>query len=648
MNILYFYLFILAHPYLALWFKSFPKAGRKAWEALIPGYNYYVAFKIANKKEWWSFLMLVPGVHLYMLFILNVSYLRRFGKFSPAETLQGIFFPYIQYAKIAQSENEKIVEPTNWANPKEVKQREIGDHIVLFLALPVLGHIVAYVLGIFGSEKTGAKTKIKEWGDSILFALIAASIIRTYVFEPFQIPTGSMEKTLVVGDFLFVNKLAYGPKLPVTPLSFPLVHNTIPWLNIKSYTEAETINYTRIPGLGKVERNDVVVFNYPSGDTAVYDPRMPYGLMGHDYHGIVINEALRMWKSEVIPMEEEKYLFNAYLDSLRKDVNYEKYPQNILSNIAYKGSIERANDIYGKTFVDRIDYWKNKARYYLAVEKKAWDGREGQIISHYGLIRRPVDKRENYIKRCVGIPGDVLEIKNSVLYVNNKKAFVPENQNLLYVVKNFKDAISMSSFNNMMFERYGLEKEREDYYTDPMDGFFKMNLTKAQLEKMKEDFPQAEFKVELKLPYQQTHPKQFAAKGFSSSAMIENLSTFPKDIHHGNTITEFARFTVPKKGTSVVLTKENIAMYRRIITAYEGHQLAEKNGTFYIDGKTTNKYTFGMNYYWLMGDNRYNSADSRIWGFVPEDHVIGKASIVWLSKSPYLGYRWNRIFKKIR
>jgi signal peptidase I len=297
MNVFYFYLFLLVHPYFALWFKSFKQAGRQSWEALIPGYNYYVAFKIGCKKPFWSLLLLFPGIHLVMWSVVNTSYIRRFGYYSLVDTLLGILFPYLILAKIASSEKD-ILPETNWANSKEISERAWGDHLVLLLSLPIIGHVIALALNAVTREKPGSKSKVKEWGDSILFALIAASIIRTYVFEPFQIPTGSMEKTLLVGDFLFVNKLAYGPKVPVTPLSFPLVHNTVPWVNIRSYSTLETGNYTRLPGFGKINRNDVVVFNYPSGDTAVYDPRMPDGLMGHDYHGIVNNEAFLLFQND--------------------------------------------------------------------------------------------------------------------------------------------------------------------------------------------------------------------------------------------------------------------------------------------------------------------------------------------------------------
>ena len=243
-----------------MWWKSFPKAGRKEWEALIPGYNYFVVFKITCEKPFWAFLMLIPGVHLVMLAVANASYLKRFGYYSFTDTLQAIFFPYILNYKATKDE-AAFGKETNWSNSKEIETRKWSDHIALFLSLPIIGHVLALAIGAVSRDKPGNKSRVKEWGDSIIFALVAACIIRTYVFEPFQIPTGSMEKTLLVGDFLFVNKLAYGPKVPVTPLSYPLVHNNVPWVNIPSYTTIEKGSYFRLPGFGKVNRNDVVVFN---------------------------------------------------------------------------------------------------------------------------------------------------------------------------------------------------------------------------------------------------------------------------------------------------------------------------------------------------------------------------------------------------
>lgn len=624
MNVLYFYLFLLVHPYLAMWMKSFEQAGRQSWEALVPGYNYYVAFKIGCRKPFWSLLLIFPGVHIVMWSSVNVSYIRRFGYYSLADTFQGIFFPYVIMAKIANSKQD-ILPETNWANSKEIGDRAWGDHLALLLALPIIGHVIALGLNAISREKPGNKSKVKEWGDSILFALVAASIIRTYVFEPFQIPTGSMEKTLLVGDFLFVNKLAYGPKVPVTPLSFPLVHNTVPWVNIKSYSTLETGNYTRIPGFGRINRNDVVVFNYPSGDTAVYDPRMPDGLMGHDYHGIVNNEAFYLFQSDPENERLKRIAFDFYTDSLSKKGG----------NLAFTDSL--VNLFMNKRMMQNLEKYKSQARKMLAEDKIAHQN--GQLISTYGVIYRPVDKRENYIKRCVGLPGDWLEIKSSVLYVNGKPAFVPEFQNLQYTVTNF-----LEPGKKTMRERYGLEDSRSDYYTQDGGKTYTMNLTKKQLTDLSKNNPEAVFEIVIMPQYSDT-------KSYKpiDSDLLNNLSTFPKDLYINNTITDFTKFQIPKKGQTISISAKNIAWYRRIITAYEGHQLEEKKDGIYIDKKKVAKYTFALNYYWLMGDNRYNSADSRIWGFVPEDHIVGRASLVWFSKSadPSIGIRWDRLFKLI-
>jgi signal peptidase I len=633
MNVLYFYIFLLlVHPYLGLWWKTFERQGFASWKGLIPGLNYYYVFKTGAKKPWWCLLMLFPGVHLIMWMVANLSLIRRFGFFTWGDTLQGIFFPYLILWKIAKDDKLPLLSETNWANPVEVARRTQGDHLVLFLSLPVLGHIVAMVLS-FRADKPGKKTKFKEWGDSIVFALVAASIIRTYVFEPFQIPTGSMEKTLLVGDFLFVNKLAYGPKVPVTPLSFPLVHNTIPWVNIKSYSTLETGNYFRLPGWTTPQRNDVMVFNYPSGDTAIYDPRVPNGLMGHDYHGVLIDEAKYQFATSQPGFNDVARYFTDSINQMYAKMNLMADPLQLQLSSEWF-AVNKIVESNAATFIKDMAFWKKKARYALGVEKIAHSQQEG-LISHYGLIYRPVDKRENYIKRCVAIPGDFVEIKSSVLYINDKPAFRAQNQNMAYQLTG--DPIRVSDLPSSI----ELYQEDGDFKDD--NGYiFLMYLTKSKLNKLKSLFKKTQFNLILEKQYSDD-PKYMP----TDFERIANLSYFPKDVNVNNTVTDFTRFQVPFKGKVVDFRKENIAWYRRIITAYEGHKLEERKDVIYIDGKKTNTYKIQMNYYWLMGDNRYNSADSRVWGFVPEDHVVGKASIVWFSKGNQ-GIRWDRVFNVIR
>jgi len=639
MSALYFYLFFLVYPYIAMWWKSFPKAGHKQWEALIPGYNYAIASKIAGQPWWWAFLMIIPGIHLIMWMVFNVSYIRKYGFFTIGDTLQGIFFPFLLMAKIANDDSLKPEFTTDWENEKDIQRRKNSDHLVLFLSLPIVGHIIAFALGALQKKKKGKKTIIKEWGDSILFALIAASAIRTYVFEPFQIPTGSMEKTLLVGDFLFVNKLAYGPKVPVTPLSFPLVHNTIPWLDIKSYTTLEKLEYTRLPGWDNVENFDVVVFNYPSGDTAVYDPRMPNGLMGHDYHGIVLSEALRLYQAEnnlrsvsigyLEDLPENDPAFAArkeeFKDYLKAKYEGEKFQEEYDKNI-HTVIDDYYSKRYGK-FVKNLEYWKDRAREEIGVKKKTYSGSEGTIIDHYGVVYRPVDKRENYIKRCIGVAGDSIEIINSEVFVNNDK--IPDFKHRLkkYVVSNLK-----LPSKNVLESKYDITDEQ--YYT--REALF-MFLSDNQLTKMKKNYPHAKFDLENPQNYESGQAPTILTR-------IQQLKMYPKSLNHHNTVSNFEKFWVPKKGETIELTPHNVAWYERVIRAYELHDFVEKDGKYFIDGKEATTYTFEMDYYWMMGDNRYNSADSRVWGFVPEDHIVGKASLVWFSKDPDEGIRWNRLF----
>jgi signal peptidase I len=611
MSFIYFYLLILINPFLGQWGKQFQKMGISSSNAYIPLYNYYLVFKHTNKKPFWTILMLIPGVHLVMMMVANVSLIRRFGQFSLMDTLQGIFFPFILMHRLASDEKAVQVPETNWNNAKELEARKWGDHLVLFMCLPVLGHALELLFSLISSRKPGSKTGVKEWGDSLLFALIAATVIRTYVFEPFQIPTGSMEKTMLVGDFLFVNKLAFGPKVPITPLSYPLVHNNVPWVNIPSYLTIEKGSYFRLPGFGKIKPYDIVVFNYPSGDTAVYDPRIPNGLMGHDYHGIINNEAI--WQFRI------------------KD--------SLLGN-----AVNARDSIKFLSFIDNIDYWRNIARENLKNGLfPIYSAENAQGMTHDGLIYRPVDKRENYIKRCIGTPGDVIKIENATVYRNGKPAKIFDNMAFKWDVS--KETATFSA--QEMFERFGLENapdaSRYDYEEGDSTNPYVLNISPLEKRKIQKAYPNAKFSVHIDRPSYTVEKRKP-----SPEELIENLECFPKDFYVNNTMTDFQEFRVPKKGTTVSISAKNIAWYRRIITAYEGHTLVEKkDGTILIDDKKASTYTFGMDYYWMMGDNRYNSADSRVWGFVPEDHIVGRASLVWLSKSPYKGFRMERILKNV-
>ena len=610
------FIIIALTPIFGMWHKIFPKMGRKSSEAFIPFYNYYVVLRETEQPWYWVFFMLFPGAQMVMWASLNVSLIRKFGEFGVKETIMGVLFPFPVFFNIGKKDTYQTVNPTNWDVAKQVDSRTPSDHVALFFAFPVIGHalVMPFTLLGFTSKKQGKKSMVKEWGDAILFALVAASVIRTYVFEPFQIPTGSMEKTQLVGDHLMVEKITFGPRVPNTPFSYPIFHNMIPWLNIKSYAEIQKIPYTRLPGFRFVERNDITVFNFPAGDTSLNDPRMPHGLIGHNYHEILRDEAF------LIALREQKSL--AFFEK-----NYDYY-----LNKARK-SFVRNNRVYSRGDSER-------GKNYTAID---------------GVLYRPVDKKENYIKRCVAIAGDLIEIKDKELYINGKLAHQPDSMLYSYVLTGYpyvnytqqqldtdnnarneylrKDAYFESNFG------YNYHKLSYDYTGT---GDVVMSLTKAHYNSLKTKFNNL-------VPI-------IKAKGAVKANLISGKSisyypNFPNDKQYDWTEDNFGPLQIPKRGDVVELNHKTLPIYKRIIHAYEKHDLSERADGIYIDGNKVTTYTIEMNYYWLMGDNRNNSLDSRFWGFVPEDHVVGRAAFIWMSvnEKGYMGgVRWDRIFNKIK
>ena len=539
------FLIIILSPYIGLWHKIFPKIGRKPWEAFIPFYNYAIALKACGQPWYWVFFLLFPGAQFIMWSSVNVTLIRKFGEFGIKETFLGILFPFPVLWKIANSEEKKPVNPTNWDIVKQVNDRTPSDHIALFFAFPIVGHAIVYPLSLLGfnTKKKGKKSMIKEWGDAILFALVAASVIRTYVFEPYQIPTGSMEKTLLIGDHLFVEKITYGSRVPNTPFSFPIFHNLIPWLNIKSYSEIQRIPYTRLPGFRFVEQNDVTVFNFPAGDSALNDPRMPNGLIAHTYEQILRDEAMLI-----------------ALNTDHKTIGY---------------------------FEAHFEAYMKRARKRFIKEGKVYSRPDRSTKKNYtvinGILTRPVDKRENYIKRTVGLPGQTLEVKDKELFIDGDLAFQADNMQYSY-----------------------------------LNGNQVMSLTKNEYIKTKLKRPNLQLDIKEKGYYQKN-------RGYGY------LPIFPNNPQYDWTEDNFGPLKIPKSGDVVKLNHETLPIYRRIITAYEHHTLIEKKDGIYIDGEKVTSYEIKMDYYWLMGDNRNNSADSRFWGFVPEDHIVGRAAFIWMS-----------------
>ena len=406
---------------------------------------------------------------------------------------------------------------------------------------------------------------VMSWVDAIVFALVAVYFINLFFFQNYVIPSSSLEKSLLRGDYLFVSKLSYGPRIPQTPLTMPLTQHTLPVFNTKSYIEWPHWDYRRVKGLGKVELNDIVVFNYPAGDTIAMDQKY----QAQDYY-------------QLCYMYGEANKLQA--ESLSAQAQWDAYHQAIARGASHmKG---------------------NPAEF-------------GQIDS------RPTDRRENYVKRCVGLPGQTLQIKNKIVYLDGKANKEPDNVQYSYFVR-----LKQMLPDALMEE---LDITMEDIQS--MNTYGAMPMTHRAAEALKKRTDLVEFVREV-----------------NDSDLVDTGKTYPVTANTGWTRDNYGPIWIPAKGKSIKLTMDNIAIYERPIRVYEDNQLEVKNGKIYINGKQTDTYTFKMDYYWMMGDNRHNSLDSRYWGFVPEDHVVGKPIFIWLSINPEnVGpkYRWSRLFNLV-
>ncbi len=511
------YLFLLAYIlvlFACLW-KLFQKAGRPAWAGFVPFYNIVVWLQISGKPWWWVFLFLVPGVNLLMFIIMNV--------------------------------NISIV----------LGEREVKDHLVMVLLpwvkIPQLVFSDRAYVGPVPAEKR-KRGLLGQWGDAILFAVIVATVFRTFTFEAFTIPTPSMEKSLLVGDYLFVSKLSYGPRMPMTPVTFPFTHHTMPFTtSTPSFVTWFSQPYRRLPGFGVPKRGDAVVFNFPEGDTVVAN------FQNQSYYQLVRN--------------------------------------------------------YGRDKIHDPNF-------------RMLNMVDGRVVNMPtgGILVRPLDKKENYIKRCVAIAGDSIEVINGVLHVNGEAENLPPEAQYGYefVVK----------------EKFNEKRLKEMFDISPDDiqpmqnGLVSMPATPETAEKLKE------FNNVVSMQ-RQNNPK-----GYESP--YHKLPYFPNDARYDWTEDNFGPLYIPKKGATVQLDLEVLPLYERAIRVYEHNDLQVNGTTILINGEPATSYTFKQDYYWLMGDNRHRSQDSRFWGFVPHDHVVGKAVLVWFTKDPYTGIRWKRMFSSVK
>ena len=484
-----FFLIIQVIHFLGTW-KLYVKAGRSAWEAAIPVYNGIVLMQIIKRPKWWIILLFIPIINLLMFPVIWVETIRSFGR------------------------NSKM------------------DTILVILTLGLYIYYVNYVLDVVYIEDRSLhpKTGAGEWISSIVFAIIAATLVHTYFMQPYTIPTSSLEKTLLVGDFLFVSKFHYGARVPMTTVAAPMVHDTIPTIPVpftgikltkkfRSYLNKPQLPYFRIPGFQKIERNDIVVFSWP---------------------------------------------------------------------------------------VDTVEQFFKKTN---------------------RRIRKPIDKKSNYVKRCVAIAGDSLEIKDGYIYINGERTKLPDRAKPQY--KFYVNTGGQQLSRNMISNRYQV---RDGEWGQMQDGNYIINLTDQEAAQL------------AKNPSVKGITKIIDPKGTDGQV-------FPNVVSLGWNKDNYGPIYIPEKGKSVKLDKESLPFYKKIITEYEKNTLIVNGDEILINGKDVDSYTFKQNYYWMMGDNRHNSEDARYWGYVPFDHVVGKPVFIWMSwNSSGKGLnkiRWERMFTTV-
>ena len=437
----------------------------------------------------------------------------------------------------------------------------------------------------------GPMRTVMSWVDAIVFALVAVYFINQFFFQNYVIPSSSLEKSLLTGDYLFVSKVSYGPRIPETPLTVPLTQHTLPIGDLKSYIEWPHWDYRRVPGLGKVELNDIVVFNYPAGDTicANFPYQTEYYRMCYDYGSQIYNE-------QVNPGAEP-------IDSLSRSEQMKRF----------------------------AEYYKWGRQYLVANRNQFGD-----------IGYRPTDRRENYVKRCVGLPGDTLQIINRIVYLNGKANKEPDNVQYSYDVL-FNDGATITSD---FCEEHGITCE--DLGLSDADSKYFRSEGQIQLTQQFRN-------NRVIMPMTKETAQVLAMRKDLVQAIAPVTGGNPAELYPLNMVKDWTRDNygpawIPKKGESIKLNLDNIAIYERPIKVYEKNDLEVRDGQIYINGEKADSYTFKMDYYWMMGDNRHNSADSRYWGFVPEDHIVGKPIFIWWSSDPDRGLfsggiRWSRLFR---
>ena len=537
-----------------LWF-VFKKAGVAPWKSVVPLWNVVEWIRLCNKDWKWYVGILIPGINIFVFLLLVVETARCCRRRNFWEMMAGVLLPcfYLPFlgmtkGKRVEGKREETAPVRKLSKEEQEEKRKAAEAREKQERADAIARGERWVVN-FHDPRTDPPAKVgelRDWTEAIVFALIAAVLIRGFVFELFSIPSSSMEKSLLVGDHLLVSKMAYGPRVIMTPLALPLMHNTIPGTQMQSYLDCPQLPYYRYPGYTKVKRYDAVVFNFPAGDT----------ILGNFADG--------------------KYTYYEAVQQFGREA--------VLSGNAYHPQL----------------------------------GPLGKVKV------RPIDKRENYIKRCMGLPGEDLQIIDKMVHINGRPVDLPADVQFDY------DVVIASGFNpELVLTECGVSQSDIDNSFRGYDAAGNMLL---QLPLSSELLA----KVKTKTVVLSAEP---SAMPVDSTGML-----FPNAEGYYWSVDNYGPIHIPAAGERLELTLENLPIYRRVITAYEGNTLEVKNGEIYINGEPTNSYTVKLDYYWMMGDNRHHSQDSRFWGFVPESHIVGKAKRVLWSVGEG-GNRLGRIFR---
>lgn len=583
MAILIFFLFTYLLLSLSL-YKIFEKAGLNPKNALIPGVNFIEWCKLIGRPSWWAALLLIPVVNIFIYTGMCVDLVRSFKHYSFLDSFKAVVYaPYI-FFQIGADLKDKYDGPT-LAKEKAYQEK-------LQAAFTEKNQ---YKLKKLQEKNPYKKTPLRDWTEAVVFAVFAAAFIRMFTIEAYAIPTSSMEGSLNVGDHLFVSKAHYGLRTPSTVLMFPLMHNRLPFFDKESYLEKPNLPSFRLPAIERLDRNDPVVFNMPEGDSVYITPG-------------------RNWS--------------------HYDLKRNAIPQNTKNQI-----------LKGK----------------------------------YPLVTRPLDKIDHYVKHCIGTPGETLQIIDRQVYINGKAVKNPKNLQYRYLVKH------PTPLNKKRFSDWGITEEDQQYYNPEGPNHKMLVLSaeqKAKIQDMGDDieiilndmywvnFPASYDKTQLinfgindahirasssanrlllTLTKSQKSALQATDEGLNIERYSESDRLFPHDPQNFGdwNVDNYGPLWIPKAGETITLTPNNIAAYHRVIAIYESNDLAIKDHQIFINGKLTNKYTFKKDYYWMMGDNRNNSEDSRMWGFVPETHIVGKPLFIYFSTKEndmMNGINWDRMF----